>query len=260
MRPTLSADGIPIAYRAEGAGEPAVVLVHCWCGNQGFWTGAVEALKDRHRVVTLDLAGHGASGRGRARYTIEAFGQDVKAVVERLGLTKVILVGHSMGGPVTLEAARLMPDRVVKLIPIDTFHNVEEVWPEEQRAAFLTPFEEGFRVAVRTFVPQLMPPGTDRGVVKRVVDAMAACDPAMGVSAMRELSAYPEAERIATVKVPIHAINGDLFPTDLAANRRHAPQFEVTVMKGTGHFPMFEHPAPFEAALAGAAEEGTGPR
>jgi len=260
MRPTLSADGIPIAYRAEGAGEPAVVLVHCWCGNQGFWKGAVAALKDRHRVVTLDLAGHGASGRGRARYTVEAFAEDVKAVVERLGLTKVILVGHSMGGPVTLEAARLMPDRVVKLIPIDTFHNVEEVWPEEQRAAFLKPFEEDFRVAVRTFVQQLMPPGTDPAVVKRVVDAMAACDPAMGVSAMRELSAYPEAERIATVKVPIHAISGDLFPTDLAANRRHAPQFEVTVMKGTGHFPMFEHPAPFEAALAGAAEEGTGPR
>ncbi len=191
MRPTLSADGIPIANRAEGAGEPAVVFVHCWCGNQGFWKGAVAALKDRHRVVTLDLAGHGASGRGRARYTVEAFAQDVKAVVEKLGLTKVILVGHSMGGPVTLEAARLMPDRVVKLIPIDTFHNVEEVWPEEQRAAFLKPFEEDFRVAVRTFVPQLMPPGTDPAVVKRVVDAMAACDPAMGVSAMRALIGLP---------------------------------------------------------------------
>jgi len=254
MRPTLSADGIPIAYRTEGAGEPAVVLVHCWCGNQGFWTGAVEALKDRHRVVTLDLAGHGASGRGRARYTVEAFAEDVKAVVERLGLTKMILVGHSMGGPVTLEAARRMPDHVVKLIPIDSFHNVEEVWPEEQRAAFLKPFEEDFRVAVRTFAPQLMPAGTDPAVVKRVVDAIAACDPAMGVSAMRALMDYPEAERIATVKIPIHAINGDLFPTDLAANRRHASQFEVTVMKGTGHFPMIEHPAAFDAALAGAVE------
>jgi pimeloyl-ACP methyl ester carboxylesterase len=257
MRPTLSADRIPIAYRAEGAGEPAVVLVHCWCGNQGFWNGAVAALKDRHRVVTLDLAGHGASGRGRARHTVEAFAQDVKAVVETLGLTKVILVGHSMGGPVTLEAARLMPDRVVKLIPIDTFHNVEEVWPEEQRAAFLKPFEEDFRVAVRTFVPQLMPPGTDRAVVKRVVDAMAACDPAMGVSAMRALMDYPEAERIATVKVPIHAISGDLFPTDLAANRRHAPQFEVTVMKGTGHFPMWERAREFESTLVEAVKPST---
>ena len=220
---------------------------------KGFWTGAVAALKDHHRVVTLDLAGHGASGRGRARFTVEAFAQDVKAVVETPGLTKVILVGHSMGGPVTLEAARLMPDRVVKLIPIDTFHNVEEVWPEEQRAAFLKPFEEDFRVAVRTFVPQLMPPGTDPAVVKRVVDAMAACDPAMGVSAMRALMDYPEAARIATVKVPIHAINGDLFPTDLAANRRHARHFEVTVMKGTGHFPMWERAGEFEKLLAQVA-------
>ncbi len=257
MRPTLSADGIPIAWRAEGAGHPAVVFVHCWCGNQGFWKGSVAALKDRHRVVTLDLAGHGASGRARARYTVEAFAQDVKAVVEKLGLTQVILVGHSMGGPVTLEAARLMPDRVVKLIPIDTFHNVEEVWPDEQRAAFLKPFEEDFRVAVRTFVPQLMPPGTDRAVVKRVVDAMAACDPAMGVSAMRALMDYPEAERIATVKVPIHAISGDLFPTDLAANRRHAPQFEVTVMKGTGHFPMWERAGEFESTLVEAVKPST---
>ncbi len=162
----------------------------------------------------------------------------------------MILVGHSMGGPVTLEAARRMPGRVVKLIPIDTFHNVEEVWPDGQRTAVLKPFEEDFPVAVRTFVPQFMPPGTDRAVVKRVVEAMAACDPAMGVSAMRALMGYPEAERLATVKVPIHAISGDLFPTDLAANRRHAPQFEVTVMKGTGHFPMWERAEEFEKELA----------
>jgi hypothetical protein len=102
-----------------------------------------------------------------------------------------------------------------------------------------------------------MPPGTDPAVVKRVVEAMAACDPVMGVSAMRELSAYPEAERFATVEVPIHAISGDLFPTDLAANRRHAPLFEVTVMQGTGRFPMWETLGGVESTLVEAVKSST---
>src|SRR5882762_1596697 len=113
-----SADGVDIHYRVEGAGSPAVVLIHGWAGDASIWAGQVKELGASHTVVTIDLAGHGASGRNRAAWTVPAFAEDVRAVVEKLDLKRVVLVGHSMSGYVILEAARLMPDRIAALVPV----------------------------------------------------------------------------------------------------------------------------------------------
>src|SRR5438128_253020 len=69
-----SADGVAIRFQVSGQGEPTLVLVHGWALDHRLWDGQVPRLSARHRVVTLDLAGHGASGRQRARWTMAAFG------------------------------------------------------------------------------------------------------------------------------------------------------------------------------------------
>jgi hypothetical protein len=94
-----SSDGVPIRYWATGGGEPALVFVHAWTCDHHVWDAQVAHFAGQHRTVTPDLAGHGASGRGRRDWTVEAFGEDVRAVVEALDLRRVVLVGHSMGGP-----------------------------------------------------------------------------------------------------------------------------------------------------------------
>src|SRR5438128_7790136 len=103
-----STDGVPIHYTVSGAGEPALVFVHGWAIDGRYWDAQVPVFARTHRVVTLDLAGHGRSGRDRQDWTVAAFGQDVRAVVEALHLSKVVLIGHSMSGNVILEAARAM--------------------------------------------------------------------------------------------------------------------------------------------------------
>src|SRR6185369_17486212 len=80
-----SADGVAIRYHVEGTGEPTVVLVHGWALDRHVWDGQAPQLAKRQRVVTLDLAGHGESGRERSDWTMAAFGQDVKAVVDAVG-------------------------------------------------------------------------------------------------------------------------------------------------------------------------------
>src|SRR4029079_11644016 len=115
-----SSDGVAIHYETQGQGEPALVFVHGWAINRRYWDAQVPVFARAHQVVTLDLAGHGESGRERKDWTVAAFGQDVRAVVEALGLKKVVLIGHSMSGNVILEAARTMPERVAGLIPVDT--------------------------------------------------------------------------------------------------------------------------------------------
>src|SRR5713101_3465630 len=99
-----SADGVPIHFTVSGAGSPALVFVHGWAIDGRYWEQQVPVFARSHRVVTLDLAGHGRSGRERKDWTVESFAQDVRAVVDALGLKKVVLVGHSMSGNVILEA------------------------------------------------------------------------------------------------------------------------------------------------------------
>jgi len=97
-RIALSKDGTPISYEIYGNGEPILVFIHGWNCDARYWRAQVPYFSKAHRVITLDLAGHGHSGMNRSTYTMKAFGEDVQAVMEATGSGRVILIGHSMGG------------------------------------------------------------------------------------------------------------------------------------------------------------------
>ena len=245
-----SLDGVGIRYEATGSGRTALVLVHCWSCDRHLWDGQLAALARDYRVVTLDLAGHGESGRGRKAWTIEAFGADVAAVVATLGLERVVLVGHSMGGPVSLEAARRLPGRVVGLVPVDTLHDVASRPAAPEIDAFLAPFSADYKAAAQKFIRDFMfVPTSDPKLVDRVVAKTQAATPEIAIAALRSAFSWDAASAFEAVEVPIHAINGDKFPTNVAANRRHAPQYRLTLMKGVGHYLMLERPEEFNRLL-----------
>ncbi|MBU1146980.1 MAG: alpha/beta hydrolase [Candidatus Omnitrophica bacterium] len=106
-----SADGTVINYYEHGQERPVLVFVHGWSCDASYWKEQIEYFKEKYRMVLIDLAGHGRSGSERENYTMEAFGQDVKAVVENIGAEKAVLIGHSMGALVIAETARLMPEK-----------------------------------------------------------------------------------------------------------------------------------------------------
>ena len=259
---TPSADGVAIRYETRGEGSPAVVLVHGWAMDRRLWDHVAPRLARRHRVVTLDLAGHGESGRGRARWTIEAFAEDVRAVVAALGLERVVLVGHSMSGSVVLEAARLLPGTVVGLVPVDTLQNVEERTPPEEVAAFLAPFRADYRAAAERFVRRfLFLPESPPAVVDRVAGQAAAAPPEVAIPCLEAAWSGDDAPALAAVTVPLRAVNAERYPTERETNRRHAPQFDAVLIGGTGHYPMLEDPDRFDALLVrtvrDVAAEGT---
>jgi pimeloyl-ACP methyl ester carboxylesterase len=252
-------DGVDIRYEVAGSGEPALVFVHGWSCDRTYWRAQVDHFARSHRVVAIDLGGHGESGLGREDWTMPRFGADVRAVVETLDLPRVVLIGHSMGGPVIAEAARLMPDRVVALLPIDTFHDVDLPMPEDLRDQMLGSMRADFPTATLGFVKQFMfVPGTDSGVVERIARDMAAAPPAVGVSAMEQLLDYDEGAALAGLRAPVRLINADLFPTDLEAARRHNLGLGLTVMPGVGHFLMMEDADEFNRLLERAIRELTG--
>ncbi|MBN2181831.1 MAG: alpha/beta hydrolase [Sedimentisphaerales bacterium] len=251
----VSSNGVVISYDVQGEGEPALVFVHGWCCDRRYWNYQVPYFSREYKVVTIDLAGHGLSGFGRESWTIEAFGGNVVSVVEKLGIEKVILIGHSMGGAVIVEAAKRMPDRVVGLVGVDTLHNVETEYPKEQLDDFIYGFKEDFVKNTREFVRNMFPPDSDPNIVERIVEDMSSAHPLVGVTALLGYFNYDVAEALEEVKVPLYCINTDLLPTNVEANRRHAVTFEVKLMPGMGHFIMIEDPETFNRLLDEVIDE-----
>ena len=245
-----SADGVMIHYTVAGKGEPVLVFVHGWCCDRTYWKDQVAAFDSTHKVVTIDLAGHGESGLNRSNWTIEAFGGDVAAVVEKLDLKKVILIGHSMGGAVDIEAARKLGDRVLGLVGVDTYQNVTSNFPQEQQKAFLQGMSADFVAFTQGFVGQLFPPDADSTLKKKVMDDMASAPPEVGIGAMKALFEYDAVAALKEMPKPIYTINADMWPTNVEANRSVMDFFEVDFMKGHGHFLHLEDPATFDSMLA----------
>jgi pimeloyl-ACP methyl ester carboxylesterase len=212
----------------------------------------------KHRVVALDLAGYGQSGRGRKDWTMAAFGQDVVSVVEALGLKRVVLIGHSLGGPAVLEAARRMPGRVAGLVLVDTLVDFEHRFSAEEIENFekaLSALQADYRATLTTYVSQLLfSPSTPEPVKARVLETMLSVPQEITV-AVAPLSMYNPLPALREIKAPICAISSDLFPTNVEGNRRYVPGYEVAIMKGVGHYLMLEQPEAFNELLAWALRE-----
>lgn len=246
-----AADGVAIHYSVQGKGEPALVFIHCWACNRHFWDNQVAEFSKTNRVVTIDLPGHGESGQGRKTWSVESYGDDVKTVVTKLDLKRVVLVGSSMGGPIALEATRRMPDRVVAIVPVDTLQNVEQNLPQEQLDAVLKQMEADFKGATTNLLNQFFfSPTTPAAVKERIINETIAQKPEVVLPILKAVLSYDAAPGLREVKAPIRAINADRVPTDLAVNRKYAPQFDVVIIKGTGHYPMLEDPVRFNQMLA----------
>jgi pimeloyl-ACP methyl ester carboxylesterase len=227
---TISADGVPIHYDVQGNGAVALVFVHGWCCHRGHWDRQMGHFAPHYTVVSLDLAGHGTSGRNRTQWTMPAFGQDVVAVVEQLGLKQVVLIGHSMGSTVIVEAARRLPTTVISLVGVETWKNVEQLRTPEQVAALVAPFRIDFVAAACAFVRPMFVPTSEPTLVEHVVTAMSAAPPPIAIEAVEALWGHdrPLQEGLQEVKAPKMMINSSFRPTNMEAAQRHGIEVVLT--------------------------------
>ena len=111
-------DGATIHWTSSGSGAQAVIFVHGWMCDESSWREQVPVVSKNHRVITLDLPGHGKSGMPKA-FTMEVFARAIEAVRLEAKVDKVFLVGHSMGTPVIRKYALMYPDHVKGLVIVD---------------------------------------------------------------------------------------------------------------------------------------------
>jgi pimeloyl-ACP methyl ester carboxylesterase len=249
-----SADGVRIAYEVRGAGHPALVLVHGWSCDRGYWLAQLEPLSREFRVVTLDLAGHGGSDSGRTEWSIAAFGNDVARVVQDLALEEVVLVGHSMGGDVILEAARRPPGLVDALVWVDAYRELAHPRTVEEVQRRMAPFRTNFVEATRSFVRTMFGAAADPSLVERIARDMSAAPVDVALGALEAAWSFGAAvpALLSTLRQPLIALNPGDAATDIESPRRFG--IEVVLLPGVGHFPMLEDPPAFNHQLANAAK------
>jgi pimeloyl-ACP methyl ester carboxylesterase len=247
---------VPLAYSSSGEGDPTLVLLHCWSCDRHLWDDTAAALAATHRVVTIDLPGHGASAglAPRAGWTIAGLAEEVAGRIETLQLRRVVLVGSSMGAAVALDAAARLPGRALGVVVVDAVQNADFVLPEETWRKLVTSLETDFPGACGSFVARLFGPEAAPELIEARIADMCDADPAVALPLLRDLAAASEPEMLRRAGVPVRGINGDQYPTDEAANRKYA-DYRATVIAGSGHFPMVEKPVEFRAALERWAAE-----
>jgi pimeloyl-ACP methyl ester carboxylesterase len=251
-RIAVAPDGTHVQYRVYGSGEPALVLIHGWSCDSNYWREQVPEFKKKYTIVTVDLAGHGGTDGARTEWSVARYGQDVATALSAVPNQKLILVGHSMGGPVAIEAARLMKNRVIGIIGVDTFKTIgAPALSKAQVDAILKPFEADFIGHTRELVAEtFFAKGADPQLVTKIAYDMSLSPPKVAVPSMRALLEYDYTAPLADVSVPIVAINSDLGePANEVRIKKVLPKFHAVTLTGDGHFLMMEDPARFNPAL-----------
>src|SRR5260370_6200697 len=180
-------DGLGLVGEVRGQGDTALVFLHGWCGDREYWKHQVDVFAADYHVVALDQAGHGESGKDRKLWSVSALAGDVEAVVKALGLKRVILVGHSMSGPVALLAAKRMPETVVAVIGVDTLQNAEFKMPEEASKKFREGLEADFKGTMSAGFSGLLPEETNPDLKNLLVTKAEAQDQKTPLALMAHL-------------------------------------------------------------------------
>lgn len=244
----ISADGTRIEYSAGGAGEPVIVFVHGWSCDRSYWSEQLQHFAASYRVMAIDLAGHGDSGSTREDYSMASFGADVAAAAA--GDFPVVLVGHSMGGPVILEAARLMGDRVLGMVAVDALQNVSvKVRDEAAAEAQLATMAADFKPVMRPFIEGMFLDNANVGLRERIINDMLATDESVAISAIRGMQTMDYAGVLSELDAPLVLISSTMRPSNIAALQALHGNSRLQTIDGVGHFLMMEKPTVFNTML-----------
>jgi pimeloyl-ACP methyl ester carboxylesterase len=241
-------DKIPMTCECCGQGTPLLLFVHGWTCRRSYWRPQLDYFSGKYSVAALDLPGHGDSGSGdRTRWGISSYALDVASSVRDLQAEKVILIGHSMGGAVALEAARQLGATVAGVVLVDTFAIDYGGLSSETVQAIAAPFGADFSTAMAGLIEQTSTSATPQHLKQQLIREMGAADPAWALPVWLDLLSWNPQAAFEELQMPIHAINGALIPE--AARQRCAPFITETVIPGAGHFLQMEDPAGFNLEL-----------
>ncbi|WP_232665761.1 alpha/beta fold hydrolase [Pseudonocardia sp. TRM90224] len=255
--PGLTVDGEQIHVTQDGPVDaPALVLLHGFSASGRSWDRIVPSLAARHRVIRIDLLGHGSSAKPTGDgYEIGDQAHRVAAVLDQLGVDRAVVAGHSTGGSVATALAELRGDLVAAIVLVNTGPNLDAFIPQGAVNQLLTTPVVGqllWRFRTESLVRQAAANAVTRDDVEipqSVVDdvlgltyhAFVATDQA----ARSYLRQRPLPERLAALGKPLLVLFGDAdrrWRSSSAEDYRVVAGVQVEMLPGVGHSPPIEDP------------------
>ncbi len=251
-------------HAVSGNGAPPVVFVHGFACALGDWDAQVAHLSSRHQTVAVDLPAHGASAGTARDCTIERYGADVAEVMRELQLPPAVLVGHSMGCRVAIEAALQAPAHTAALVLVDgsQFAPAMEGIMRERFAA-----PGGYAATAHALFAAMFTERSDKAVADAVMDRAGRLPHDIGAKLLLDLVRYDIARleaSLSAVRVPLMVLQttfsnekrermslaiGQTTPY-IEMVRAKVPSARVEIVPGIGHFPQLDAPVETNKLLA----------
>ena len=247
----ISDDGVMINYYIKGSEKKALVFVHGYSCSSEYWWPQLEYFSNNYTTIAVDLAGHGKSGLNRKEYSMEAFGDDVKSVIEHLDLDKVVLIGHSMGGPVIVKAASSLGMKTRLIIGVDTFHDLTtEGIGGFARIAVNTMFQLFYDSMTEDSIDDFFIERTDNDLEEWIRNDALKSPKNISQGTLDALLTMNYPESLSELSVPMIALNARSFrETKLDSNFDTYKDLQIEFMEDVGHFIMLERPDEFNKWL-----------
>lgn len=238
-------------YFASGAdrhSRPPVLLIHGAGGSHLYWPPQVRRLQDQ-RVFAIDLSGHGKSD-GVGHHSVEEYRRDVMDFIKSIGLTGAVLVGHSMGAAVALDAAIRCPENVLGLCVVGggaRLHVAPDILRSSADSAT-------FPAAVNLIRDLAFAPQTSIRLQELAKERMAQTRPSVLHGDFLACDSFDVAQRLAAISTPTLIVCGEsdrMTPPAFSAYLRdRIPGATLEVVPNAGHMVMLEQPELFSDILA----------
>ncbi len=248
----LCPDREPMVYTVHGgAGKKkgTVIFIHGGFADRSFWSKQTGVFEKDYRVVAVDLVCHGESGRNRKKISMKDYARDLEVLLKQENISRAVLVGNSMGGPIALETALLAPERVIGVVGADSLHDLTVEIPAELLKQMASGFRTDFKATAKGMVKDVFRTEVDPALREHVAAAFSDHTPEMAVALMDSFIDYESCSVAKKLDIPIRCINGDAAPTKIEKNRVCHPDFDAVILKNTGHYPMLERPEQFNRHL-----------
>lgn len=247
---TMELNPVDLFVEEYGQGTP-VVFLHGYPLDRSIWLPVAHLLEDKGRIILPDLRGYGQSPDGDGPHSMRLYAEDIVKLLDRMGLEKVVLLGHSMGGYAALAFARAYPQRLAGLGLIATQADADT--PEKRQARLLTAGKvrkRGIQQAINGMASKLT---KDELLQKQLDELMGKIKAETASASLRAMAERPDATPwLPGIKVPALVIAGgedQIIPKAKADTLvKLLGKSWMVEIPTAGHMPMLE--APEETARA----------
>lgn len=248
---TTSKDGVNISFDKKGNDYPAVIFIHGWTNPRTIWDDQIEYFSKDYTAIAVDLAGSGKSGHNRTDWTIEAFSDDVVAVMDKLNLDKVVLVGFSMGAMVAIETANQMPNRILGVVAVDDLKFPGRQVPEEMIQAILsnvgTVKKTNENLVAGGFYKRNHEANFER--ITKIYEGLSEVGWKESLEGAIRWNNEQLKSSLQNLEVPFRGIYSDKEPFEIDSINAYVPSFSGEIILNTGHLVFWDDPEKFNELL-----------